>query len=336
MLSASPDPYETLGPALQEGMACYEQGDWEGAARILQRGLRDIDPSSTPPHPIIAPAGLIFARLTDDVDSALRWAWYGYQATLQLDTDAESIVFAASTLAGALTDREQFRIAALLWEQVAARHQQAGAHHEHAEARLSMAEALQKTGSCGAAVQQATIALDAYPADENLTAITAISLVRALRILGMCDRTQEALALIRQWQPRLPATDIDRTLTRFCGGAVLGFAEPVLEHRSVCASRLDRRLDLHPGGTDGCPSRMYLRRLRVRAAFLAALDGPDSSPASDLDLADEAIGCQCTASPTGLRRFSVKSVRANLIQYLAHVQNRLRFGRAVHPDGGTR
>jgi hypothetical protein len=269
LLDTPPDPYVTLGPAVVEALDCYGQQDLQGAARILRSQLRRFDPVKAPPHLMIMSAALLYARWTSHDtgnDSGLRWAWYGYRTALVLDgADTESAIAATSILAGVLTDRADFTLAAMLWEPVAAHHQQAGRHRDHVAARLSMAEALHKAGSCGTAIRQATVALDAYPAQEEVTGYGVLFLIRTLHLLQACGRCDEALALIRRWQPRLPTTDTGRAVARLLGCSWLGSAD-LAEHQRVCAGRGGHRLDL--------------RSAQVRLAFLAALGNPHA-PAND-------------------------------------------------------
>lgn len=269
MLLDAPDPYEALGPAVIEALDCYGRQDLEGAAQTLRRHLREYDPAASPPHLMIMSAALLYAQwASNDTgdDSVLRWAWYGYRTALVLDGDrTESTIAAAAVLAGVLTEREDHTVAAMLWEPVAAYYQQAGRHRDHVAARLSLAEALHKTGSCGDAVRHATAALDTYPAQQHLDRYGVLLLLRVLHLLEACGRSDEALALIRQWQPRLPTADTDRACAQVLGSCWLGSAD-LAAHQRVCAGHGARPRDL--------------RTAQVRLAFLAAVDEP-AAPDSD-------------------------------------------------------
>jgi hypothetical protein len=334
------DPYPALASAIIEAQRRYDQDGTGPAARILRQHLRDIDPATAPPHPRILAAALLYAMWADeDDDSQLRWAWYGYRSTLLLTGDHDNETVTASTvLAGVLHDRGDFTLSAVLWEVIAARHQQAARHLEYIDARLLMAEALHATGSCGAAVQHATAALDTYPPHQELTGYAVGLLERTLLLLDLCDRTDEALALLRQWQPRLPSTQADPRLALMLGTYRIGSPLRAQNHHQVCAARLSEHLNLlHTDRPRECPVHLWLRRTAVRRAFLDALGAPDDTGTPD----PEPTRCTCTtpAAPSRRRRITPESLLENLIALLIHLRIRLsarktkRLPPADAPDG---
>lgn len=204
----------------------------------------------------------------------------------------------------------------MLREFVTAQHENAGRHLDHITARLALAETTHTAGSCGAAIHHATLALDTYLAgqgDERPEPAGVWFLLQTLRLLALCGRADEAIALIGRWRPWLP-TGESRVGARLLGAFYLGVPGEIEDHPSVCAARLGDQFGLADRPA-GCAVHQAARRDAVRRAFLAALDEPENATAGERP----AVRCACT-SVRGRRPFAVEPMLDAVILRLVRLR----------------
>lgn len=332
------DPHGDLQAAVVEAVLLFEQLEYAKATEVLWPHLRDVDPATAPPDEVLQVAAFTYAQCADNNRNqgrGLRWALYGLLTAIRLEgADGEMPRVAAGVLACVLQEIGSPTIAVPLWELIAASYQRAGRPAQHVDAVLSLAEALHETGACGTAVQQATAALSLYPAPAGELTDGAVSdLVRVLSLLELCGRNAEALALIEQWQPRLPTTDQGRAHALEVASR-LGLFLLADDHQWVCAARLDDRHGLDDSRPRICRVHTPLRRNQVRQAFLHALTGESAEDTA----AQGTTPCTCTPPPppSGWRRLTPASVVDALTVFLiVRLTRRAKKRLAAGPRAGT-